>query len=278
MNVPDSRWRWETRCRRRPRSAWRGRWQVAGWALLAGLLTLGTLFTGWLSLDPLLRIRAVRFDVCGPGTVPAGQLEAALALPEDASFAALDRSAAQERLLSLPRVARVEFGYGWFHELRVRILERSALALILCAEGSAWEIARDGCCFESRGEGLVDLPLLSWAPEVGTRQPGELIRQAGAAALLDVLATLRAEHPSLWDDLSEAHLRPDGSYELYWNDDPIVAWGWGRLSHQRLTAWSSIMGDLAREGCRDVVIDLRFRKQIIIRHPRHAPAAGWANS
>lgn len=277
QSVSDSRWRWETRRQRGRRSVWRTRAARYGALVLIGAVAGVLLATGVLSVGPLFVIRDVGFTVAGPGTLDTDSLATALALPEGASFLDLDRDACRARLLALPRISEVSFEYEWFHRLRVRVTERRALALILCPDGQAYEVARDGCCIATRGRGLADLPLFSAVIDPDSLEPGGFVVEEGASALLDVLATVREDFPKLWDGLSEAHLRPDGSYELYWNDDPIVAWGWGRLSHQRLTAWSSIMGDLACSGTRDVVVDLRFRKQIIIRSPREQDPGGWAN-
>jgi len=229
------------------------------------------LVAGVISFHPLFAIQGVEFIREQPGTLSIGELEAALALPPEASFTNLDWKAAEERLQSIPRVAEARLRYGWFHELEITIEERGALVLVFDEDGTAWEVSKRGVCLAPRGQALADLPLLSGPASDLTLRAGMRPESTGLAPVLELLDALRSGHPQLFEGLSEAHLLGDGTYELFWNESPIVVWGFGSLSQQSLRAWEHIMGWLERDGYDDVVVDLRFQDQIVIRHPLGTP-------
>jgi hypothetical protein len=85
--------------------------------------------------------------------------------------------------------------------------------------------------------------------------------------VLRLLADLEQAQPRLWGGISEAHLRRDGSYEIYWSNAPTVVWGQGRVSPLRLRAWAGVMEDLRQRGDLDAVVDLRLHGQILVRLP-----------
>lgn len=271
MTPSSSRWRWETRRQLLRRPPWKRPLPLLGAALGCGGVGAILLVAGVLSFHPLFAIRGVEFIREQPGTLSIEELEATLALPPKASFTNLDWKAANERLLSIPRVAEVRMSYGWFHELEITVEERRAMVLLFDADGTAWEMSKSGVCLSPRGQALADLPLLSGPPLDTTLRAGLRPESPGLLSVLEVLDALRRDHPQLFEGLSEAHLQGDGTYELFWNESPIVVWGLGSLSQQSLRAWEHIMGWLEQDGLDDVVVDLRFQDQIVIRHPLGTP-------
>jgi hypothetical protein len=142
-------------------------------------------------------------------------------------------------------------------------------------DGSVLEVAQDGILMPPRHAMLADLPLLTWSGGIppAACAAGGLLDLPGGPDLMDLLAGLRSVHPSLWRDLSEAHLHPDGTYELLWSDQPTVVRGRGPVSPARLQAWSAVLADLRERDECDAVVDLRFRDQIIVSLPEAEKAA-----
>jgi len=240
---------------------------VAG--LGAGALCAGALACGLLSLDPVVRIREVRVEIHGPGTVTPEQVRAQLALAPGATLTGFDWREALARVQSLPRVGWARISYGWFHRLDVRVEERRAAAVLMAADGRVFEVSADGVVMEPAGATLADLPLLTWDggdPRTWP-EPGRPLAEPGAADVLQLLADLEQAQPRLWGGVSEAHLRRDGSYEIYWSNAPTVVWGQGRVSPLRLRAWAGVMEDLRQRGDLDAVVDLRLHGQILVRLP-----------
>ena len=265
------------------RGATRKRIAAAGLGVVV-LLGVALALLGGLSLDPLLRVRDVRIQIHGPGAVTPEQVQTQLALAPGVTFTGLDWATALARVQALPRVGWARLSYGWFHRLDVQVEERRAAAVLIAADGRAFEVAADGVVMEPAGRTLADLPLLTWegSNPRGWPEPGRVLAEPGAADVLRLLADLERTQPRLWARVSEAHLRRDGSYEIYWNDAPTVVWGQGQVSPLRLRAWAGVMEDLRQRGDLDAVVDLRLHGQILVRMP-HAdeerlPATGGGGS
>jgi len=197
----------------------------------------------------------------------ADEVRAILALPPEANWRRLDATALEARLRALPRVAAVHIGYAWYRRLIVSVEERAAVCMVVSPEGRVLEVATDGLLLEPRGTGVADLPLLTWEDYRLASVPGagEILDLPGAPDLMNLLRQLQVAQPDLWAQVSEAHLCADGTYELFWNDAPTVVWGRGRMGGTRLQAWATVMDDLRRRGERDVVVDLRYRDQVVVR-------------
>ncbi len=246
----------------------------------AVLLGMALALLGGFSFDPLLRVRDVRIEISGPGAVTSEQVRAQLALAPGVTFTRLDWESALARVRALPRVGWARLSYGWLHRLDVQVEERRAAAMLIAADGRAFEVATDGVVMEPAGRTLADLPLLTWegANPRAWPEPGQALAEPGAADVLSLLADLERTQPRLWARISEVHLRRDGSYEIYWNDAPTVVWGQGPVSPLRLQAWAGVMEDLRQRGDLDAVVDLRLHGQILVRMPhaveQRSPAAG----
>jgi len=196
-------------------------------------------------------------------------VRAQLDLAPGTIFTGFDWREAIGRVQALPRVGWVRISYGWFHRLDVDVQERRAAAMLTAEDGATREVAGDGVVMEPAGLTLADLPLLTWEGAAARMwpEPGQPLAVPGATDVLRLLAELERGYPRLWAGISEAHLRSDGSYELYWNDAPTVIWGCGEVSPLRLRAWARVMEDLRQRGDLDAVVDLRLRGQILVRLP-----------
>jgi cell division septal protein FtsQ len=218
-------------------------------------------------IEKLTRVRRVEITVTGPGILTEEEVRGILNLPAEVNWRRLDATALEARLCALPRVASARIGYVWFQRLIVSVEERAAVAMVVSPEGRVLEVATDGLLLEPRAAAVADLPLLTWEAYQLARFPdaGEVLDLPGAPDLTNLLRRLQVVRPELWSGISEAHLCGDGTYELFWNDAPTVVWGRGRMGETRLQAWATVMEDLRRRGERDVVVDLRYRDQVVVR-------------
>ena len=247
----------------------------AGWVLILFGVAVGgglAFFAGGSILDRVQRIRRVEIQVGGPGVVTVEEVGRILDLPPVVSWRRLDATALETRLRALPRVASARIEYVWFQRLVVSVEERAAVGMIVMPDGGVLEVATDGLLLEPRGDEVADLPLLTWDEYLLTEAPrcGSVLDLPGAPDLTDLLRQLQIGQPDLWSGVSEAHLCADGTYELFWNEAPTIVWGRGRVGRTRLQAWATVMEDLRRRGEKDVVIDLRFRDQVVVRRATDA--------
>lgn len=225
-------------------------------------------------LDRATRVRRVEIDVRGPGVVTTEEVARILSLPPVFSWRDLNPPALVARLRAEPRIAAARIEYVWFQRLIVAVEERAAVAMIVGPGGRVLEVATDGLLLEARGTDVADLPLLTWDDFLLREMPeaGAILDLPGAPDLTDLLRQLQIAQPGLWSGVSEAHLCADGTYEIFWNEAPTVIWGRGRMGSTRLQAWATVMEDLRRRGEKDVVVDLRFRDQVVVRRPTPPPS------
>lgn len=222
-------------------------------------------------------IEALEIRIAGPGYLDAAAVREALGVAPGTPLREIDPEEACRQLRrELPRVAQARWLGGWFERPVLEIVERSPVGMIVGPRGEALEVAEDGLLLPPRGETLADLPLLTWSGGTTPQacSPGTLFDVPGGPDLMALLGRLRQDHASLWRDISQAHLHPDGTYELFWSEQPTVVRGRGPVSAVRLQAWSAVLADLRERGESDAVIDLRFRDQIIVSLPgSETPAA-----
>ena len=168
------------------------------------------------------------------------------------------------RVAEHPRIARLEIRYLWFHRLGVDVSEREPVLAVLGPISG--ELTGDGWILRDRGPGrsrpAVDLPVLRCAPG-GWEGAGD---RAGprAAAVARLVARIRDARPALWRDLSEIELREEGARAYLRSVRGVVLFDPGR--HEEL--WEqvpTVLQDLDRLGCDDVVLDLRFSGRIVAR-------------
>jgi cell division protein FtsQ len=215
-------------------------------------------------------IEALTITITGPGYLDAEEVRAGLGVAPGTPLRKVDPQEICRRLeQTLPRVAQARWQGARFGRPVLEVIERAPVCMVVGASGMVLEVAQDGVLLPPRRGELADLPLLTWSVGLPADActPGTLLDLAGGPDLMDLLVRLRTEHSSLWSDISEARLLTDGTYELVWNDQPTVVRGRGPVSAARLRAWSAVMSDLRSRNESDVVIDLRFRDQIIVSLP-----------
>jgi hypothetical protein len=215
-------------------------------------------------------IEALHIVITGPGYLDIQEVRNTLDVPPGTPLREVEPDSLCHRLLrNMPRVASAQWQSKWFERPVLEVVERSPVCMIVCPDGRALEVAEDGMLLPPRGGTLADLPVLTWGigPPATALTAGALLDLPGGPDLMDLLVRLRTEYPSLWSDVSEAHLSPDGTYELLWSDQPTVARGRGPVSPVRLKAWSAVMADLRERNEKDAVVDLRFRDQIVVSLP-----------
>lgn len=247
-------------------------WVLRGLAVASVLLLAVALSGVWNPVDECFRIRRVHIELTGGGVLTEQDIRERLGALEGRSFLRLDPGGLEAGILELPRVRAAEVRYRWPGGLVVGVSEREPVALVAAPGGRLLEVSADGVLLASDGSGSADLPILSWEGQMAgvELRPGVCCDLCGAPDLLELLSRMRSECPSLWQGLSQAHLRPDGTGELFWNDVPTVTWLRGRVSPLRLRAWAAVMSDLRARGDLDAVVDLRLREQIVVRLPAEA--------
>lgn len=268
MSAPENPALLALQIRRRRARRNRVRWLMP--LLLLPVVIIVLVFAGVWPFSSVLAIRDISIMIDGPGAIEASGLLAMLPIVPGSSFLDVDPDAVVAALTANPRVASATIRYAWFQELIITVCERTAVAAVIDPLGEMREVAADGVLLAPAAATPADLPLLTWEGQLWESgwEPGEVCDLHGAPDVLQVLARIQTDGRGLWPSIAEAHLLPDGTAELFWNDAAIVAWTRGSISDLRLHAWAAVMADLSARGEQDAVVDLRYREQIVVRLPQ----------
>lgn len=172
----------------------------------------------------------------------------------------LDIAGLRRDVSSLPWVSRVEIEKKLPDTLRVRIVERTPIALVQVDDSIRYVDDR-GIAFAmlSPAAGDSDLPLISSA------QPADLPRSVA------ILRTLRAQDPDLYARISEVRPLPPGSFAFF--DRELHAFVYANVDD--LSAKWRDLRAVARAEHLDrgdiAYADLRFNGQVIIKPLRIMP-------
>jgi hypothetical protein len=158
--------------------------------------------------------------------------------------------------------------YGWFHRLRIEVVEREPALTVL--GGPEGEITADGWFLPSEPAGEEpDLPILR--PPPGTLSSIGAPVDRRTAKLARLVADLRTQKPAIWRDLSEIDLGQPEARAYLRSRRGVIVFTPG--VHDEL--WSqlpTVLEDLERNHRNDVVLDLRFPGRIVVHLPEAIPA------
>lgn len=173
----------------------------------------------------------------------------------------LDIAGLRRDVSSLPWVSRVEIEKKLPDTLRVRIVERTPIALLQTSDSLRY-VDDHGAAFAmlTPAAGDSDLPLISGA------QPADLPRSVA------FLRTLRAQDPELYARISEVHPLPPGGFAFF--DRELHAFVYAN-EQDLSTKWRDLRA-IARAEHLDrgdmAYADLRFNGQVVIKPLRVMPA------
>ncbi len=215
---------------------------------------------------PILTIHEI--DVSGNRTISSSEILDLLDLRAEEPWWDYHPDEIRARAAKHPRLQSLALHYGWFHRLRVEVVEREpSLAVIGGPEG---EITADGWFLPSESAGEEpDLPILRPAPGAISSIGSPVDRRTAKVARL--IYDLRLQKPAIWRDLSEVDLAlPEARAYLRSRRGVILFTPgvhdelWGQLP--------AVLEDLERNHRDDVVLDLRFPGRIVVHLPEAIPA------
>lgn len=237
-------------------AAWRRGLLGAGLALLLGGAAFG-LTWGFTQAKAhgLLQVRHIAFE--GQARIPEGELMARLGLPDGIDLPDVDLSAVAGAVLSHPWIERVTVRRDYPDSLRIRVWERTPVAVVRATGGADVMVDAEGVILGPPDPGADALPRLTGVdaarPHAGERVDGARVRLGAevaeawgeGGALVDVADP---DDPLLLADGLRVRLGAQGGY----------AWRLGRLS-----ALKDEIDALA--GKHGAEVDLRYDDRVIAR-------------
>ncbi len=204
--------------------------------LVLSAAAIGSLYSPLLDLDHL--------DIEGLRHLDPAGVEDASGLATGQQLVDLDTDRAVTKLDALPWVDRVTVTRRWPDTVEVRIVERTAIAVLVPATGERVVVARDGMVAGPAGPLDDDLPAVLMAPAL-TAATG--VRLSDEVTLgLQMLAALPED---LAARATGAVVDESGGIQVVMADDAVLVLGNGEDASAKFIAAESILGGAVALNC-----------------------------
>jgi cell division septal protein FtsQ len=230
-------------------------------AILAGLAYGGRAGAGWIAGTSLFRLEKIA--VRGLNAVPPEMIADLVAVEPGTNLFRIETGEVENRLAALDRVEEVRVKRALPRTLAVTVVERIPVALAAFPE--IHEVDADGWLMETiDGATLPDLPLITGVKKEDFENP-DSPKGKSLIRLVSDLSRLERERPWLVDILSDIRVRTDGGLEAHAQQGGVKILLGDRLDPVQLGILHTMLRDLDRIGSEAAAIDLRYRKQGILR-------------
>ncbi|WP_414944201.1 cell division protein FtsQ/DivIB [Amycolatopsis sp. cmx-11-32] len=201
-------------------------------ALLSVLTVVAVVYLLWFS--SMLGVRQV--DVAGANSVPADQIRAAAAVPDQKPMLRLDTDDIRDRVAQMPGIATVDVSRSWPGTLEITVTERAAIAFFDSGPGGDGVHLVDGggVVFKTVKERPTGLPELK-LPLVSADDPV-------TRAVTGVLGVIPQQ---LSKQVTTATAKTPGSVEFALADGKTVRWGTSADTERKAKVLAAL---LTREG------------------------------
>lgn len=187
-----------------------------------GALFLGAL--GWLVFfSSVLDVRVVAVQGLTGDKLTAHQVREVLGGGQHGPLARVDLAEAERRVAALPRVAKVEVWRGWPHTLRIKVVERRAVAAVKTEDGKFTQVDSTGFGFATEDAPPAGVPVVELAL---SQQANDALAVFGKPELVRAAVTVAAGLPPEVAKLAGAvvvHSYDDIQLQLA--DGAVVRWG-----------------------------------------------------
>ncbi|WP_037304265.1 cell division protein FtsQ/DivIB [Amycolatopsis orientalis] len=201
-------------------------------ALLSVLTVIALVYLLWFS--SMLGVRQV--DVVGANSVPADQIRATAAVPDQKPMLRLDTDEIRDRVAQMPGIATVDVSRSWPGTLEITVTERAAIAFFDSGPGGDGVHLVDGggVVFKTVKERLAGLPELKLM-SVSADDPV-------TRAVTGVLGVIPQQ---LLKQVTTATAKTPGSVEFTLADGKTVRWGTSADTERKAKVLAAL---LTREG------------------------------
>jgi cell division protein FtsQ len=211
-------------------------------------------------------LKVQRVVVEGTQVLNARQVYELANIPMKMSLYALDLRSARERVLSQPFVKSVSFHRQYPGVLRIRVTERTPIALL--NTGQMRFVDAQGVLLPFVPSATkLDVPMISGIEGVGKALPGQRFASSELTNAIEVLETAQAVDSSMFRFISEINMNNGKDIMLYSTDLGVpINLGRGEIP-KKLLMLQSFWNGFVKTGSPEKLqsIDLRFEDQVVVR-------------
>ncbi|GAA1968659.1 cell division protein FtsQ/DivIB [Kitasatospora viridis] len=182
-----------------------------GIAVLSGFVALLLAVAGWLFFfSSVLDVQDVAVQGLRNDQLTVDQVRQAIGPVGHGPLARVDLDAVQHRVEAIPRVARAEVWRGWPHTLRVKVIERQAVAAVKGPDGKFTQMDASGVSFATEatpppGVPVVEVQLSQAAQDAAAALPESVLVQGAVQVAAGLPAEVAKQGPSMlvrsYDDI-----------------------------------------------------------------------------
>lgn len=251
----------------------------SSWALWLAppFLVLGLACAAYLKLHgiaaPLRLWEASRIEVRGNHVLLASDVERDAHFGSRVPWLFLDPREVRSRLLDDPWICAARVSRGIWRRVYLDVEERSPQAIVPYRRGMA-ELDQDGVLLPlGRGRVPADLPVLTGLP-LDRLKPGAPAREPRILAALEFLSRCRSSHAALWRRVSELRMGDPALVRMTLEGTDAEVWLRPEaLTETKLALLATVLPDVERRAPSAVVVDLRFRDQVVLKTAETASKA-----
>ncbi|MFE0464964.1 cell division protein FtsQ/DivIB, partial [Kitasatospora sp. NPDC058965] len=216
-----------------------------GVVVLSALVGAVLVLVGWLVFfSSALDVRTVAVQGLRNDQLTVDEIRTAIGPVQHGPLARVDLDAVQHRVEAIPRVAKAEVWRGWPHTLRVKVVERTAVAAVKGSDGRFTQMDASGVSFATEatpppGVPVVELQLSQPAQDAAAVLPqDELVRGA-----VQVAAGLP---PEVAQQAPGLLVRSYDDIELHLANGATVRWGSPERTDRKATVLRALLKQQAR--------------------------------
>jgi cell division protein FtsQ len=216
-----------------------------GVVVLSALVAAVLAVLGWLVFfSSVLDVRTVAVQGLRNDQLTVDSIRDAIGPVQHGPLARVDLDAVRQRVEAIPRVAKAEVWRGWPHTLRVKVIERTAVAAVKGSDGKFTQMDAGGVSFATEatappGVPVVELQLSQPAQDASAVLPqAELVRGAVRVAA-GLPPELAQRSPGLL-------VRSYDDIELRLADGTTVRWGSPERTERKAAVLKALLKQQAR--------------------------------
>ncbi|GAA1242354.1 cell division protein FtsQ [Kitasatospora nipponensis] len=209
--------------------------------VVLGAFVVGALgLAGWIFFfSSVLDVRSVAVQGLRNDQLTVDQVREAIGPVQDGPLARVDLDAIRLRVEAIPRVAKAEVWRGWPHTLRVKVVERQAVAAVKGADGQFTQVDAGGVSFATQPAPPAGVPVVELQLSQAAQDATGVLPQA--ALIQGAVQVAAALPPEVAKQAGSLQVRSYDDIELHLTGGATVRWGSAERTERKAKVLLALM-------------------------------------